>query len=139
MKQFALTLSLAVAALFVLPSTTSAKGKPGGNHQHRQERARHKSPEARLQFLTEKLGLDSNQQSQIKAIIEKNQPKIKELVAKGRGNLTDSDKAALRDLKKSQAGEVHAVLTPTQQEKIKELRREGHRGKRSAAPKPATE
>lgn len=124
MKQFALSLSLAAAALVAVPSTTFAQDKLAGDHPQRPEGAPRMNPEARLQFLTEKLGLDANQQAQIKAIFEKNRPKIKELMAKGRENLADSDKEALHDLMKSQAGEIRAVLTPAQQEKMKELRRE---------------
>lgn len=100
------------------------------------------APQARLQFLTEKLGLDADQQAKIKAIFEKNGPKFKEIMAKGRENLTDADKTALHELMKSQAEEVNAVLTPAQQEKMKELRQgwHGHHGDaKPAAPKPAAE
>jgi len=99
-------------------------------------------PQARLKFLTEKLGLDADQQSKIKAIFEKNAPKFKELMSKGRENLTDAEKTALRDLMKSQAEEVNAVLTPAQQEKMKEFRHGGHGGHgdaKPAAPTPAAE
>ena len=96
-------------------------------------------PEARLKFLTEKLGLDADQQAKIKAIFEKNGPKFKELMAKGRENLTDADKTAMRELMKAQAEEIKAVLTPEQQEKMKELRPHGRRADKPAEPKPATE
>ena len=137
MKPFVLSLSLATAALLAVPSATFAQDKPAGDHPQRPEGARRMGPEARLQFLTEKLGLDADQQTKIKAIFEKNGPKIKELMAKGREKLSDADKAALRDLMKAQGEEIHAVLTPAQQEKMKELRREGHGGAKPAAPKAA--
>jgi len=142
MKQFALSLSLAVAALFAIPSPTFAQDKPAGDHPQRPEGPRHMDPQARLKFLTEKLGLDADQQSKIKAIFEKNAPKFKELMSKGRENLTDAEKTALRDLMKSQAEEVNAVLTPAQQEKMKEFRHGGHGGHgdaKPAAPTPAAE
>ena len=139
MKPFALSLSLATAALFAVPSTTFAQAPPAGDHPQRHEGAHRMGPEARLHFLTEKLGLDANQQAQIKAIFEKNQPKIKEITAKGWPNLTDADKVALRDLMKSQAGEVDAVLTPEQLVKIKELRRQGDQGGKHGAPKAAVQ
>jgi len=139
MKQFALSLSLATAALWATPSTSFAQAAPAGDHSQCHEGAHRMGPEARLQFLTEKLGLDANQQAQIKAIFEKDRPQFKALMAKGRENLTDADKAALHDLMKSQAGEIRAVLTPAQQEQMKELRREGgHEGKHGA-PKPAVQ
>ena len=137
MKQFTLTLSFAVAALFAVPSTTFAQDKSTGDQPQRPEGARRMDPEARLKFMTEKLALDADQQAKIKAIFEKNGPKMKELMAKGRENLTDADKTALRDLMKSQTEEINAVLTPAQQEKMKELRPQGRGGAKPAEPKPA--
>ena len=139
MKQFTLSMSLAAAALFAVPATTFAQAPPAGDHHQRPEGAHRMGPEARLEFLTEKLGLDANQQAQIKAIFTKYHPQVKALMAKGRENLTDADKAALRDLRKAQAAEMRPVLTPEQQEKLKELRREGrHEGKHGAS-KPAAQ
>ena len=137
MKQFTLTISLAAAALFAIPSTSFAQDTPPGNPPQRPEGGRRMDPEARLKFMTEKLALDAEQQAKIKAIFEKNGPKMKELMAKGRENLTDADKTALRDLMKSQTEEINAVLTPAQQEKMKELRPQGRGGAKPAEPKPA--
>lgn len=131
MKRHSLTLSLAVAALFAVPSTTFAGDQPVGNRPHRAEgaeRAGHRmEPLARLKIMTEKLGLDADQQAEIKAIFEKNRPQFKELMSKGRENLTDADKVTLRELMKTQAEEMKAVLTPAQQEKLMQLRSH-HRG-----------
>ena len=139
MKQFTLTLSLAAAALFAFPSTTFAQDKPAGEQPQRPEGARRMDPEARLKFMTEKLGLTADQQAKIKAIIEKSAPKFKELMDKGRANLTDADKTALGDLMKAQTEEINAVLTPEQQAKMKELRPPGRGGAKPAEPKPATD
>jgi Spy/CpxP family protein refolding chaperone len=139
MKQFTLTLTLAAAALFAVPSTTFAQDKPAGDPPQRPEGARRMDPEARLKFLTEKLGLDADQQTKIKAIFEKNAPKFKELMTKGRENLTDADKTAMRDLMKAQTDEINAVLTPAQQEKMKEMRPPGRGGAKPAAPKAPAE
>ncbi len=128
MKRYTFTLSLALAALFAIPTTLFAGDQPAGDHPKRAEGAGHREggrrmdPGAQLKFMTEKLGLDADQQAKIKAIFEKNRPQFKEFMSKGRGNLTDADKAALRELMKSQAEEMKAVLTPAQQEKLKELR-----------------
>jgi Spy/CpxP family protein refolding chaperone len=137
MKQFTLTIGLAAAALFAVPATTYAQDTPPAARPQRPEGARRMDPEARLKFMTEKLALDADQQAKIKAIFEKNGPKMKELMAKGRENLTDADKTALRDLMKSQTEEINAVLTPAQQEKMKELRPQGRGGAKPAEPKPA--
>ena len=94
-------------------------------------------PEARLKFLTEKLELNADQQAKIKAIMEKSAPKMKELMDKGRDNLTDADKTAMRELMKSQGEEINAVLTPAQQEKMKALRPQGRGEAKPAEPKPA--
>ena len=139
MKQFALSLSLATAALLATPSTSFAQAAPAGDHPQCHKGAHRMGPEARLQFLTEKLGLDANQQAQIKAIFEKDRPQFKALMAKGRDNLTDADKVALRDLRKARAAEMRAVLTPAQQEQLKELRRERCHGGKHGAPKPAVQ
>jgi Spy/CpxP family protein refolding chaperone len=139
MKQFTLTMSLVAATFFAVPSTTFAQDTPAGDRPQRPEGARRMDPEARLKFMTEKLGLDADQQAKIKAIYEKNGPKMKELMAKGRENLTDADKTAMRDLMKSQTEEINAVLTPEQQEKMKAMRPQGRRGEKPAEPKPATE
>jgi Spy/CpxP family protein refolding chaperone len=77
--------------------------------------------------MTEKLGLNEEQQGKIKAIYEKNEPKLKELQAKGRQNLTEEDRTKLRELMKAQNEEVVAVLTPEQKEKFKAMRTEGGR------------
>jgi Spy/CpxP family protein refolding chaperone len=125
MKHFTLALSIAAAALVAIPATTFAADQPAGDKPSRPEGAahsgRHMDPEARLKMLTEKLGLDADQQAKIKAIYEKNAPKFKEFMAKGRENITDADKTAMRELFKSQAEEVAAILTPEQKEKFKEL------------------
>ncbi len=148
MKYITVTLSLAAMALFAVPSTLFAEdqpaatppahpegaGRPGGEHRNTM------NPEARLKYMTEKLGLDADQQAKAKAIYEKNAPKFKELLAKGRENLTAADKTALSELMKSQFEEFKALLTPAQLEKLKATRPaargEEHGG---AKPKPAAE
>ncbi|MEI6653848.1 MAG: hypothetical protein WCP45_03705 [Verrucomicrobiota bacterium] len=145
MKTFTLTLSLGAAALFALQSTTIAQDQPaagtnpapaaGAARPAGHAGGRHMDPEARLKLLTEKLGLDADQQAKIKAIYDKNAPKFKELMTKGRENLTDADKTALRDLFKAQMEEVAAVLTPEQKEKLKELHPKGRGEGKPAADK----
>jgi Spy/CpxP family protein refolding chaperone len=96
------------------PSTPSAgPARAGGGGAGRM------SPEERLKKMTEELGLTQDQQDKIKAIMEKDAPQFKELMAKGRENLTEEDKTKFRELIKSQMEEIAAVLTPEQKEKFK--------------------
>jgi len=156
MKNFTLTLSVAAAALLTIPSLTLAEDKPAGERPKRPEGARrpdgpggHFGPEERLKHMTETLGLSKEQQEKIKAILEKDAPKFKEIFAKGRDKVTDEDRAKMRELMKAQTEEISAVLTPEQKEKWKaemEKRRAGGpggpRGERKrgeaapGAPKP---
>ncbi|MEO6789309.1 MAG: hypothetical protein ABI318_24555 [Chthoniobacteraceae bacterium] len=136
MKHFTLTLSIAATALLTLPSFSLAAdekpegkrpGGPGGRM----------NPEERLKHMTESLGLSQDQQDKIKGIMEKGSASMKELMAKGRENLSDEDKTKFRELMKAQIEEIGAVLTPEQKEKQKaemEKRREG--GPRRGGDKP---
>ena len=128
MKQLALTLSLAAAALFAVPSVTLAQDKPAGSQPQRQAGARPLDLETQLKVLTEKLGLDADQQAKLRAIFEKNGPKLKELMAKSPATITDADRKAMLDLANAQAAEVRAVLTLAQLEKMKEGRSKGRSG-----------
>ena len=85
-------------------------------------------------MMTGKLGLTPDQQEKVKAIQEKNAPQFKELMAKGRENLTEEDKTKFRELMKSQMEEIGAVLTPEQREKMKEMRPGGDRKPGDAKP-----
>jgi len=97
----------------------SAGQKPGGPGGGRM------NPEERLKKMTETLGLSQEQQDKIKAIMEKNAPQMRELMSKGRENLTEEDKNKVRELMKGQMEEIGAVLTPEQKEKWK-AEREAH-------------
>jgi Spy/CpxP family protein refolding chaperone len=121
MKNFTLKISVAAAALLTLPSLSLADDKPAAEGARRPggpggQRA---TPEERLKRMTELLGLSQEQQDKIKAIQEKNAPAMKELMAKGRENLTEEDKTKMRELFKTQMEETGAVLTPEQKEKWK--------------------
>jgi Spy/CpxP family protein refolding chaperone len=120
MKHYTLTMCVAAAALFAIPTAALAQDKPAGEAPARGERGRGRfSPEARLKRMTESLGLTQEQQDKMKAIYEKNAPVFKELMAKGRENLTEEDKTKFRALMKAQGEAIKAVLTPEQKEKAK--------------------
>jgi Spy/CpxP family protein refolding chaperone len=70
--------------------------------------------------------------------MEKSAPQFRELISKGRDNLTDDDRNKIRELIKTQTEEIAAVLTPEQKEKFKEMmeRRRNGGGPGGGAPAP---
>lgn len=135
MKKLLSVLTLTAVGLLAAPCLTNAAdekpARPPGDRPHRGEAP---NPEARLKMMTEKLGLTADQQAKIKAIFEKDAPAMKELMAKGRENLTDADKEKLKELMKSQHEEVDAVLTPEQKEKAKAMHGEHGPGHKPGGP-----
>jgi len=147
MKKQLAVLSLTVAGLCAVPSLLRAEEavppkppgsteapkphgeRPAGKHEGRRERGPG-GPGDRLKMMTEKLDLTPDQQEKIKAIQEKNGAELKELMAKGRENLSEAEKTKARELMKSQMEEIRGVLTPAQQEKMKEMRHGGPGGDR---------
>lgn len=133
-KHFAI-LSLIMAGLCTAPHIVRAEdapAKPAGDKEGRP--GGHMNPEERLKMMTEKLSLTQDQHDKIKAIQEKNAPEFKDLMAKGRENLTEADKTKMRELMKAQMEEIGAVLTPEQREKMKEMRAAGRGGDRKGKP-----
>jgi Spy/CpxP family protein refolding chaperone len=142
MKHFTLTLSIAATALLTLPTLSLAAdekkpegkrpGGPGGRF----------SPEERIKRMTETLGLSQEQQDKLKTIFGKGSDEMKALREKGRDNLTEEDKAKMKEFFTKQMEEVNAVLTPEQREKWKtemEKRRSeggGPGGRRPGGDKP---
>jgi Spy/CpxP family protein refolding chaperone len=126
MKKLIPILICTIASSLAVPATIRAEDpKPGGPGKGGPGRM---GPEERLKMMTEKLDLTQDQQDKIKAIVEKNAPAMKELMAKGRDNLTEEDKTKLHEMMKSQMEEIGAVLTPEQKEKWKEARAAGRPG-----------
>ncbi len=83
-----------------------------------------RAPGERLKEMSEKLGLTEEQKGKIKTIFEANMPKFKELRADTALSAEDRRTKSLA-LRKSEMEEIRAVLTPEQQEKMKELRTAG--------------
>jgi len=141
MKKLIPLLLLTAAGLLAVPAVVQAEDpKPAGPGGEKHGPG-HMNPEERLKMMTEKLGLSQDQQDKIKAIFAQNAPAMKELMAKGRDNLTEEDKTKLREMMKTQMEEIGAVLTPDQKEKWKEARAAGgpggHRGKPGEKPPEA--
>ena len=134
MKKLLPILILTATGLLALPAAIQAEDpKPGGPGGEKRGPggpggAGRMNPEERLKMMTEKLGLSQDQQDKIKAVMEKGAPQMKELMAKGRENLSEEDKTKVRELMKAQMEEVNAVLTPEQLAKWKEARGPGGPG-----------
>jgi Spy/CpxP family protein refolding chaperone len=111
------------------PGGTEAP-KPAGDKPAGQVERRPGAPGDRLKMMTEKLNLTQEQQDKIKAIQDKSGPELRELLAKGRDSLSETERTRVRELMKTQFEEMAAVLTPEQKEKMKELRGSGPRGER---------
>ena len=120
MNRFLFTIPVALAAILATSASVLAEDeKPKAP-----DRPAARAPGERLKVLTEKLGLTEEQQGKIKEIFEKNVPKAKAL--REDAALSQEDKRAkMMELRKAEAEEIRAVLTPEQQEKMKELRKEG--------------
>ncbi len=120
MKRFLFTIPVAITALISTSTSVFAEDeKPKAP-----DRPAARAPGERLKMLTEKLGLTEEQQGKIKEIFAKNAPKAKAL--REDAALSQEDKRAkMMELRKAEAEEIRAVLTPEQQEKMKALRKEG--------------
>jgi Spy/CpxP family protein refolding chaperone len=121
MKHIALTLSIAATALLTLPSLSFADGEPGaagGKRHGRFGGGQHANIEERIKQMTERLGVTQEQQDKFKAIFAKGAEQMKALREKGRENLTEEDRAKMRDFFKAQMEEAAAILTPEQKENV---------------------
>lgn len=106
---------LMAGTVLVVPFANAQEG-----HQKR-----HKDPaaraEARTEWMTKELGLTAEQAEKIKAINLQHMTKIqsvKQIEDEGQR------KQAMMDVRKSQQAAVQAVLTPVQQDRMKELKAE---------------
>jgi Spy/CpxP family protein refolding chaperone len=132
MKKLLSLLTITAVGLIAAPCITRAddtKTPPTG-----EGKGHHMDLAERVKMLTEKLSLTQDQQDKVKAIFEKNAPAIKEIVSKGKENITADDKTKLHDIMKSQNEEIAGVLTPEQKTKFEAMH---EHGKKPAAPDAA--
>ena len=115
MKRTLFLFPLAAAAVFTSSFAALAKGEnPKAAH----------APGERLKMMSEKLGLTDEQKEKLKAIFAKNMPKMKEIRADAALSQEDQ-RAKMMEIRKAEMAEIRALLTPEQQEKMKEMRRAG--------------
>ena len=82
------------------------------------------SPDAHLQMLSEKLNLTEDQKAKLKPIFQEQAKQMKAL--HDDASLTPEQKTAKKKaIHEATHDQINAVLTPEQQEKFKEMRKEG--------------
>jgi Spy/CpxP family protein refolding chaperone len=127
MKKPLLCLTLVATGLFaVTPDLRSEDSKPAGERPNRQAGAANRpmlNPEARLKMLTEKLGLTPEQQEKVKAVYAKNVETLKTM-RQDKSLSEEAKREKFMEMRKSEMQEIQAMLTPEQQEKMKEMGKE---------------
>src|SRR6266702_1851912 len=82
------------------------------------------SPEAHLQMLSEKLNLTEDQKAKLKPILQDQAQQMKAM--RDDTSLTPEQKSAKKKIiHETTHDQINSVLTPEQQEKFKEMKREG--------------
>ena len=123
-------LTFALAVVTAAPFSTRAEDEkpaaPAGERPARGAGGAQNVAE-RLKTMKEKLGLTEEQTGKIKDIFEKHRDEFA-TVRKDESLKPEEKRAKLMDLRKAEMGEVRALLTPDQQEKLKELRPAGRPG-----------
>jgi Spy/CpxP family protein refolding chaperone len=106
--------------LFVAGQTNSAAQTPPQGHSAMGAT----SPEAHLQMLSEKLNLTEDQKAKLKPVFEDQGQQLK--AVQDDASLTPDQKAAKKKaIHEKMHDQINAVLTPEQQEKFKEMKKEG--------------
>ena len=125
MKRFFLHCGLAVAVVFGGATAYAQMGGPGGG-QHGQHQPM--SADQRLQMLTQQLNLTSDQQEQIKPILENESQRMESL--RSDTSLSQQDRMSkMREIRENTAGQIKPILTEEQQTKWDQMMsRQGHHG-----------
>ncbi|MEL7311915.1 MAG: hypothetical protein AAFN07_10415 [Pseudomonadota bacterium] len=121
------TLVVAMAASMGLASSLAFAGSPDGPGR------RHMDPEARVERMTELLGLDSNQAATIEAILQEAEAQRLAIGDRYTLNQRDEAKAEFKALREQTRAQVEEQLTPDQiatLEAAKADRRERRRSRR---------
>jgi Spy/CpxP family protein refolding chaperone len=116
-----LTIVVVLASCLLLAGQTNAapQTSPQGH-----EAMGATSPDTRLQMLSEKLNLTEDQKAKLKPIFEEQAKQMK--AVRDDASLTPEQKAAKKKaIHEATHDQINAMLTPEQQEKFKEMKREG--------------
>lgn len=107
--------------LFLAGQTNAAPQTPP---QGREAMGAATSPDAHLQMLSEKLNLTEDQKEKVKPILQDQAQQMKAI--HNDPSLTSEQKAAKKKaIHETTHDQINAVLTPEQQEKFKQMKREG--------------
>ena len=115
-----LTVLIVLATGLFLAGQTNAAPQTSQGH----EAMGASSAEAHLQMLSEKLNLSEDQKAKLKPIFENQGQQLK--TVQDDASLTPDQKAAKKKaIHEKMHDQINTVLTPEQQEKLKEMKKEG--------------
>ncbi len=117
MKRILSPLPIIIAAVVA----TSALSFAADDKPKRPEGAANRAPGERLKALAEKLSLTDEQKDKLKDIFAKNMDKLK-AIREDSALSAEDKRAKLMEIRKGEMEELRAILTPEQQEKMKEMR-----------------
>jgi Spy/CpxP family protein refolding chaperone len=118
MKQIFLRGALAVAVVLGGVTAYAQMGAPAGGAEHGQRQPM--SADQRLQMLTQQLNLTSDQQSQIKPILENESQQMDAL--RSDSSLSQQDRMSkMKEIRQSTSSQIKPILTPDQQTKWQQM------------------
>jgi Spy/CpxP family protein refolding chaperone len=125
-----MVLALAAATTFAMaqaPETNNTAKARHGHGQH-QQLTQDQFVSKRLAKMNEQLQLTQDQQAKVKDIL--NDQWTKQQAIRSNTSLSQQDaRKQMRELRKSEHEQIMSVLTPEQQQKAKQMRKEGKGGK----------
>jgi periplasmic protein CpxP/Spy len=125
MKRFFLHSALAAAVVFGGATAYAQMGGPGGGPYGQHQPM---SADQHLQMLTQQLNLTSDQQGQIKPILENESQQMESL--RSDTSLSQQDRMSkMREIRQNTAEQIKPILTQEQQTKWEQMMtHQGHRG-----------
>lgn len=126
MKQIFLRGTLAMAVVLGGATAYAQMGAPAGGEMHGQHQPM--SADQRLQMMTQQLNLTSDQQTQIKPILENESTQMQSL--RSDSSLSQQDRMSkMQEIRQNTSSQIKPILTPDQQTKYDQMMsHQGHRG-----------
>ena len=119
---FAMSALLSCGAALALPAAQDAAAAP---QNHAEGEHRHMDPERQLQFLTKKLNLSSEQQTQLRPILAERAQQVEAL--RSDTSLAKEDKhEKMRTLHEESQSKIEAVLTAEQKKTYEQMQERSH-------------